>query len=208
MGLQSELHYLLDPLPTSLNINGVEYPIQSDFRAVLFYDRILRQGDHSRDDNAAATIAAITYLLGSVPDNAEETVTQIDWFISCGITDHKHKPSNQLLGINNEKPIDWKYDSRLIWSAFRRVYGVDLREVKYLHWWDFNEMLAELPEDVRLNRIIEIRTKSLADKNLNKEQKNLYKALQGYYRITEPKSEREEKIAEALKRGEDPAPYL
>ena len=112
------------------------------------------------------------------------------------------------MGINNDKPMDYEIDSRLIWAAFRRVYGVDLRAVEYLHWWDFQEMLAELPDDVRLSRIVDIRTKDTNHKRLSKEERTLYRALQRYYKIKDAPTEKQEKLAEALRNGEDPTPYL
>jgi hypothetical protein len=196
--------YFLEELPTSLTIDGAEYPIQTDFRTVLRYDRLIHEG---RPDGSELE-DALVLMYGGIPANVVEAMLQLNWFIQCGQEEKKHKPSNQLLGINNDKPMDYDVDSRLIWAAFRRVYGIDLRAVEYLHWWDFQEMLAELPEDVRLNRIIEIRTKDTGNKRLSKEERTLYKTLQRYYKLREPITEKQEKLNEALRNGEDPTPYL
>lgn len=195
---------ILENPPTSLTIDGAEYPIQTDFRAVLRYDQLIREG---RPDGSELE-DALNLMYGCVPSNVMEAMLQLNWFVQCGQEERKHKPSNQLLGINNDKPMDYKIDSRLIWAAFRRVYGVDLRVVEYLHWWDFQEMLAELPDDVRLSRIVDIRTKDTNHKRLSKEERTLYKALQRYYKIKDAPTEKQEKLAEALRNGEDPTPYL
>lgn len=145
---------------------------------------------------------------GSLPDNLSEAVERLNWFIRCGEVEKKQRPSSRLLGVNHEKPMDYSLDARLIWSAFRRVYQMDLRQISYLHWWDFQAMLEELPEDVRLNRVIRYRTIDTRNKRLSKEERELYESLQRYYRIREVPTERQEKIAEALRNGQDPAPYL
>lgn len=199
------MNWLTDPLPASLTLGGTEIPIKTDFRAVLHYDRILKE------DTKDALAKAIDVLLTDpVPQgvSGEELVRAVNWFVACGQEEKKHKPSNKLLGINKDTPMDYEKDSMIIWSAFRRVYGIDLNTIEELHWWRFHAMLAELPEDVQLNRIISIRTKDLTQKHMSKEEKMVYRALQAYYRIRPEQSERERLLNEALKNGEDPTPYL
>lgn len=191
--------------PETLRIGGKEYPVRTDFRDVLQYDRILKAdpGDGSRLEEA------LRFMLGVLPDDAARAVDQLNWFVRCGDGEEKrYRPSPKLLGVNCEKPMDYGLDARLIWSAFRRVYQIDLRQTGYLHWWDFQAMLEELPEDVRLNRVIRYRTIDTRNRNLSREERALYEALQRYYRIREVPTERQERIAEALRNGEDPAPYL
>lgn len=197
-------NYLLELPPTSLFIDGVEYPIQTDFRTVLRYDRIIREerADGTELDDA------LKLMYGGIPVNVVDAMMQLNWFIRGGEEEKKSGPSRQILGINNEKPMDYAVDSRLIWSAFMRIYGIDLRKIEYLHWWEFLDMLEELPEDVRLNKIIRYRTIDTKNKNLSKDERSLYTALQKYYRIREKPSEREEQLMEALRNGEDPTPYL
>lgn len=191
--------------PETLRIGGKEYPVRTDFRDVLQYDRILKAdpGDGSRLEEA------LRFMLGVLPDDAARAVDQLNWFVRCGDGEEKrYRPSPKLLGVNCEKPMDYGLDARLIWSAFRRVYQIDLRQTGYLHWWNFQAMLEELPEDVRLNRVIRYRTIDTRNRNLSREERVLYEALQRYYRIREVPTERQERIAEALRNGEDPAPYL
>lgn len=197
-------NYILDPLPRSLIIDGTDYPLETDFRAVLNYNRIIREG---REDGGEL-LEALRLMFGCIPENVVEAVLQLNWFVQGGEQEKRHRPSNKLLGINSDTPMDYDTDSRMIWAAFRRVYGIDLRAVEYIHWWDFLEMLSELPEDIRLNRIIEIRTKDTANRHLSREERTLYKALQRYYKIREPMTEKQEKLMEALRNGEDPTPYL
>lgn len=197
-------NYILDPPPISLIINGMDYPIETDFRAVLNYNRIIRE---SREDGSEL-LEALRLMYECMPDNIMGAVLQLNWFVQGGEEEKRHRPSNKLLGVNSDTPMDYDTDSRLIWAAFRRVYGIDLRTVEYIHWWDFLEMLSELPEDIRLNRIIEIRTKDTANRHLSREERTLYKALQRYYKIREPMTEKQEKLMEALRNGEDPTPYL
>lgn len=190
--------------PETLQVGGRRYPIRTDFRDVLRYDQILREDT----GDGKCLERALILMYGLVPEPVAEAVERLNWFIRCGEEEKKHKPSPKLLGINHEKPMDYEKDARLIWSAFRRVYQMDLTRTEYLHWWDFQGMLEELPEDIRLNRVIRYRTIDTKNKRLSKEERELYEALQRYYRIRETPTEQQERIAEALRNGEDPAPYL
>lgn len=190
--------------PETLVINGVEYPIKTDFRAVLRCNSLLM--DDAGDGSALEE--ALIFMFGCVPENVLEAVSKLSWFLRCGEEKKKNRPSNNLLGMNNEKPMDYEEDEILIWSAFRQVYQIDLRTVPYLHWWDFQAMLDELPDSVRLNKVIRYRTIDTKNKNLSKEERTIYGAMQRYYRIREKRSDMDEKLAEALRNGKDPAPYL
>ena len=52
--------------------------------------------------------------------------------------------------------------------------------------------------------MIEYRTIDTKNKNLSKEQKKAYAALQRYFRVQEKKSEEDEAIVQALLEGRDP----
>lgn len=190
--------------PETLLVCGAECPIRTDFRDVLQYDKIVKEdpGDGSCLEKA------LLFMYGTVPPSISEAIEKLNWFIQCGEKEKKYKPPAQLLGVNREKPMDYDLDARLIWSAFRRVYQIDLKEIKYLHWWDFQGMLEELPEDVRLNRVIHYRTVDTHDRRLPKETRELYGALQRYYRIQKAPTEQQAQLMKALRSGEDPAPYL
>ena len=128
------MSFLTDPLPHSLNIHGVEYPIDTDFRTILRYDEELQQADESLEDIARCLKRV---FVTELPPDPEETVQQMLWFIRGGKTEEeRHKPSKRILGINSNTPFDFHKDGEMIYSAFRRndVYGLDLRSVPYLHW--------------------------------------------------------------------------
>lgn len=146
------MSFLTDPLPHSLNIHGVEYPIDTDFRTILRYDEELKNVEESLEGIGRCLKMV---FIDRLPMDPEETVRQMTWFIHGGKVEGKrHRPSRKVLGINANTPFDFHEDGEMIYSAFRRndVYGLDLREVPYLHWWEFLAMVNDLPEDVQLSR--------------------------------------------------------
>lgn len=202
----NKVHYFLEPLPQSLNINGQEVPINTDFRAVLKYDYILQQDT----GNGEKLIEALIIMFGDIlPDDLNAVLEELTIFIQGGIKEERsHKPSKKILGVNNNKAFDFFVDDRLIWSAFFYTYKIDLRNVKYLHWWDFLELLEELPDNVRISKIMQYRTIDTKSPHIGKEQKAIYEALQRHYKLTEKKSAEDDLINEALRQGKDPAHFI
>lgn len=203
-----KMSFLTEIPPKSLNIAGMEYPINTDFRTILRYNAKLKE---TEDDDTEGIINCLKMVFDKIfPEDIAGAVQSVNWFIRCGKTEKKRKPSNRLLGINSNEPFDFEVDGELIYSAFKRndVYGIDLHETPYLHWWEFIAMLNDLPENVKLSRIMEYRTIDTTNKNLSKEARDVYAALQRYYKIQEVKSQRNEELIKALKEGRDPSPYL
>lgn len=197
------MNFLTDPLPESLHIHGVEYPIDTDFRAILHYDEELRNAEESMEDIRRCLKLVFA---DRPPLDLEEAAGQMAWFVRGGKTEEKrHKPSKRILEINSNTPFDFHEDGELIYSAFRRndVYGLDLRSVPYLHWWEFLAMVNDLPEDVQLSRVILYRTIDTGNKDLDKKQADYYRAMQRYYRLENKKIERNEELIQALKEGRD-----
>lgn len=202
------MNFLTERLPDSINVQGVEYPIQTDFRTILRYSA---QMDTIEEDNLTEIISCMKIVIyRDFPDDISSAISALNWFIKCGREEKRNRPSNKLLGVNSNQPFDFFIDGELIWSAFRRndVYGIDLLEVPYLHWWKFIAMLDDLPEDTRLHRIMDYRTIDTSNKNISKEARDVYAALQRYYKIRAVKDQRNEELIKALKEGRDPSPYL
>lgn len=198
--------FLTESLPTSLTINGVEYPINTDFRAVLRYNEMLKGNTEDVD----YMIECMRCIYQEIPGDIAAALERLNWFMQCGKAEKKHRPSNKVLGINSNLPFDFDEDGELIYSAFRRndVYGIDLLKIEYLHWWEFMAMLNDIPSDTYLSRVMEYRTIDTTNNNLSKDQKSFYKAMQRYHKIQFVKKQRNEELIQALKEGRDPTPYL
>lgn len=202
------MSFLTELPPKSLNIGGAEYPINSDFRTVLRYNEQLKRV--SEEDLEGIVRCMQMIFCKALPENLIEAIQSLNWFIRCGRKEKKRRPSNKLLGINSNQPFDFETDGEMIYSAFKRndVYGIDLHEIPYLHWWEFIALLDDLPDSVKLSRVMEYRTIDTSNKNLSKETRDVYMALQRYYKIQVEKDQRNEELIKALKEGRDPAPYL
>lgn len=193
----------LDGLPQSLNVDGVEYPIKTDYRTILTYDRKINEGNEIE-----IIMEALNLVFEEIPDHIEEAITKLNWFINCGRKERKNVPSNKVLGINQNKAFEFEEDELLIWSAFKSRYGIDLLEVESLHWWLFRALLDDIGDDVRLSQIMQYRVIDTGADGISKERKKFLNAMQRYYKIQEYKEERDEQFIQALLNGEDISKFL
>lgn len=193
----------LDGLPGTLNINGTEYPINTDFRAVLKYDRCLRM-----EDEARGLYEALNALYITIPPDVEAAVTAANWFVNCGKSEKAHAPSNRILGVNGKKSFDFEEDDIRLWTAVKTRYGIDLLQVDHLHWWLFRGMVDDIGEDSVLSRIMYYRTVDVNADELPKKRKEFLTALQHFYELHECEEERDEEFIQALLNGEDISRFL
>ena len=153
-------------LPTSVLANGHEYPIRTDYRAVLdlltaLSDRDM-QGDDERETNyiRCELIRQIMFENPDelLPEDAEEAFKAVSEFIDMGI-----EPSDK----KSPKVMDWEQDATLIIPAVNRVVGHEVRADKYMHWWTFLSAYMEIGE-CTFSHILSIRQKKATGKKLEK----------------------------------------
>lgn len=130
---------LVDKLPITVNVNGAEYPIRSDFRTFILFEILLMDGDHSRYEKIDIG-CALVYEEGNLPPDRDEAFKMALWFYRCG---HEGKA-----GGNVEQTYCFEREDDLIFSAFYQQYGIDLTEVEYMHWWKFRALFSALRDTV------------------------------------------------------------
>lgn len=141
-------------LPTTINIDGTEYAIRSDYRVIL--DIITMLNDESLTAAERAE-DAIIMLYEDIPQNAEEALKQCFRFIDMGRASSKKAP----------RLMDWEKDFPYIVAPVNRVLGYECRSVEYLHWWTFISAYMEMNECV-MSQIVNIRSKIAKGKKLEK----------------------------------------
>lgn len=181
---------MIGALPESLSVDGVDYPIRSDYRNVL--QAFEAFSDPELSDQEKCIVA--TYLIfecfscpadvfEAVRDgfNIEEAQKQIQWFISAGIPD----------GVALEKPVyDWKQDEQMIFSAVNKVAGRETRDIRYMHWWTFLGYFREVGEGT-FSYVTGIRHKLNRGKKLEKHEKEFVSRNKELVRLRKPKTKEE-----------------
>lgn len=159
-------------LPKSVNVNGKEYRIRSDYRAVLDIlcaindpDIVAGMSEEEKNLEIYTTILAIFYEdFDNLPtEDWEEALKTAKDFIDCGFKGDKKKP--QLM--------DWKKDAKILIPAINKVAHEDIRDKKYLHWWTFMGLFMEIGESL-FSTITNIREKVSKGKKLDSWEKEFY----------------------------------
>ena len=208
------MNILTDLLPKTIEVQGVRYPIDWDFRTSILFELLMC--DDKIDDEEKGIKALELYfdeetLRNFNEDNIEEVKQQILWFYECGKektnieTDNNQNNSNS----SNKRIYDYNQDDIYIYAAFKQQYGIDLQYIEGLHWWLFNAMFISLDENCKFAKILGYRSVDL-DEIEDEKQRDFYRKMKEIYALPEDLAEREkyEKIKEMLARGEDPGELL
>lgn len=154
-------------LPTSLEIGGVTYSIQSDYRAALDMCVALSDPELSNEDKAQ-TLLIIFYPDWETipPSDYQEAIEKCLWFLNCGSEEEQTRKAPKLM--------DWGQDFQMIVSPINRVLGREIREPKPLHWWTFISAYYEIG-DCLFAQVVRIRDKKSKGKQLDKSEKEWYR---------------------------------
>jgi hypothetical protein len=171
--MRQRFNPLLDEPPVVADIGGEPVRIETDYRVVLSYLRLLRE-DISDEEKAILGLNLFCPL-EKITD-ITEFAKYIDWFIRLGEEPPEH---------GKEKPVfDILQDSDKIFAAFYQVYRIDLRHVR-MHWWIFYTLLMNLPKDTKLADIVELRGRKV-EKWMDAQARIELARAQNYYRLDEP----------------------
>lgn len=147
-------------LPLSLEINGVDRKIRTDYRDVL--NIMAAMNDPNLEDNEKLYVT-LCVLYEDFDDmkseDYEEAFKQAIWFLNNGETSDKKTKDVKL--------IDFEQDEKLLIPAINRVAGCEVRSLPYMHWWTFLGYYMEIGE-CTYSSIINIRSKRAHGKKLEK----------------------------------------
>ena len=174
--------------PTSINVNGRNYDIRTDYRAVLDVLTALSDPDLSDEDPRldnwikSQVILEIIYVdwESIPPEDYTEAIQKASDFIDMGIKDDTYKP----------KTMDWEQDAPLIVPAINKVLGKEIRAEKYLHWWTFLGAYMEIGDGVFSN-VLAIRAKKAKGKKLEKWETEFYRENKKIIDLTQKLTEEE-----------------
>lgn len=192
---------LVDVLPRTVEINGAEYEIESNFRTYILFE-LLMQNTGLSDSEKATQALQLVYPV--IPSDLNEAVDKMIWFYSCGKKWREKKASTVTGASEVQRVYSFEHDDDYIFSAFLTQYGVDLQDIEYLHWWKFKAMFRTLSSDLEISKIMEYRSIDI-DGNMSKEQSSFYRKMKELYALPLPADEEQklDAIEEALMNGGD-----
>ena len=149
---------LIDALPSSYEYGGRVYELKTDFRDWIRFELLLTDEDIPVPDKAPKLLEMIFPVIP--PD--EKLWDFILWFYRCG--KKQQEASGKKSGAEKQSaPYSFEYDDCYIYSSFKEIYGMDLTEIRYLHWWKFRGMFMSL-HDCKITEIMGYRTEKITSK--------------------------------------------
>lgn len=189
---------LIDILPNSVEIEGEEYDINSNFRTSILFELMVQDDELSEVDKLVNTLNLFYPI---IPPNTEKALEEILWFYRCG-KDLNVKGKGS--GSSTTQIYSYDYDDEYIYSAFLSQYNIDLQDIEDLHWWKFKAMFKSLKEDNEIVKIMGYRSMKV-DNKMTRDEKSFYNKMKEIHKIPQSKNEAEKinAIEEALLKGED-----
>lgn len=185
---------LTNKLPIEVNIDGVLYKINSDYRTSIIFSKLIEENDITEE----LTLKVLKLYYPVIPKNIQQAINKIGWFYGCGI-DELEKESASTSISSNKKIFDFEEDAKYIYSAFLSQYRIDLQEIEYLHWWKFKALFESLNDDNEIVKIMQYRAMDLS-KIKDKEQRKFYKKMQETYKLKEKICEADQKALDDVRK--------
>lgn len=155
--------------PSSVTVDGANYPINTDFRTVLLFLEMW-------EDDEIPT----GYKLGLMADMfGVDAPSQVWEWINEG---------EKVDLEETVKVLDFVEDEKYIYSAFMQEYNIDLYEIKYLHWYKFKWLLNGLSDKCLLKQIMQIRAMDVY-KIKDSEERERLKKIQNQYKLRDKQAE-------------------
>lgn len=144
------MNILLDDLPEAVEVNGVEYAVNFDFRTGLACILDMESSELADEEKC---ILLLRRIYGDViPEDVETALKLAVKFLDGG----KEPPEEENPFADNKRLYSFEKDSALIYAAFQQTHGIDLQKVD-LHWWQFLALFQDLGADTAFCNMINLR---------------------------------------------------
>ena len=138
-------------LPTTVEVDGAQYPIRTDYRAVL--NVLSALNDPELDDTAKYYVLRDIMFpeWDKIPEeHRDRALAEAADFIDYMPRGEGKKSLPRL--------VDWEKDEDMIASAINLLARTEIRALEYLHWWTFLSYFMNIRESV-YSTVLHIRAK-------------------------------------------------
>ena len=158
---------MLGTLPTTLNVNGKNYKINTDFRDILCIFSAFHDKELSDKEKVYVMMARLYGGIEKIPPSDIQAAYDAAFaFIECHLKEDRPNP----------KTINWEKDEQLFFPAINKVAGFEVRAVKYLHWWTFLGYFQGIDRDDTWGFVLTIRQKRAKHKKLEQYEREFFEA--------------------------------
>jgi len=182
------MNILIDVLPEYVEIDGIEYKINTDFRIGIMFELLIQ--DNTLTDMEKVEIALNLYY-PEIPHDPIQALEKILWFYRCGKEYDAESPQEGTEGTTQQQAIySFEHDAEYIYAAFLDQYGIDLQGIEHLHWWKFRALFRGLKEDNLIVKIMGYRAIKIDD-NMTDSEKKFYRRMKKIYALPDNRTQEE-----------------
>lgn len=157
------MNVLIDKLPTRIKIGDKIYGINADFRNCIRIIQAFEDEDLSIMDKYEILIRR---LYKEIPHNITCAIERGVEFLDLGKKPNSNKATPKRV-------YSFEKDAQYIYSAIRQTHQIDLEEVKFLHWWKFVFLFADISADCAFSNMVNLRDKRNRGR-LSKEERAIF----------------------------------
>lgn len=154
--------------PTKMEANGHIYDINTDYRIALACFKAI----NDIEINDIERFYAIeTMLLGNNVLEEDEQILhdKIAKYLRCGKDENVSE---------EERDFDYLQDEEATRTSIRQSYHINLNEISYMHWYEYNELISGLTSESLLNKIRDLRSYDLSEISDEKRKQKIIEAKQ------------------------------
>lgn len=166
---------LTERLPDSIEVCGVRWPIDPDFRLMVELECAVTSRE-GLDGKALGALLERFYPRG-VPPVPEEAVDALLWFYRCGTGE----PGEGGPG-GEARSYGFDQDGEALYASFLQAYRIDLT-VDPVHWWQFRRLMFGLPAETPFAQRLHYRTADTS--SMGREQKKHYARMKKLFAVRE-----------------------
>ena len=192
---------LAGTLPSAYEYGGRVYEMQTDFREWIKFELLFADQDIIMEDKLRRLEEIIFPVIPYDPGLWDF----IKWFYYCGkVPAESEKAADKKSpGKKQSAVYSFEYDFEYIYAAFMELYGIDLVDIPYLHWWKFRALFRSL-HDCMFSEIVGYRSEKITSKT-PEYRKEFLKKMKKKYAL--PRSLSEQQNIDELKRIKEKMGY-
>ena len=170
-----------------MEANGHIYDINTDYRIALACFKAIND---TEINDIERFYVIETMLLGDNVLEEDEQILhdKIAKYLRCGKDENISE---------DERDFDYLQDEEVARTSIRQCYHINLNEISYMHWYEYNELISGLTSESLLNKIRNLRSYDLSEVT---DEKRKQKIIEAQNRValkeTHIKTEEEKEIDE------------
>jgi len=162
--------------PMSVCVGGKEIPIITDFREIVRLIDLLK----AEDIEPREKMYFLLQYFKEQPEDFESAVDALSDFVTmkdfCDQSLEECETDEESGEEELRKDVySFSIDYPFIFSAFLQDYGINIRTIQYMHWWEFRMLFSGLSENTEIKQRILYRSTDLSKIKDKEERKRIAK---------------------------------